>query len=117
MRIITTRRETQAIILAILAILAAILVIVFFTKSSPNSQEHKSAGGEWLEITTPMSLIHIGSNDSFAITEEGNRAAKLVYDAVAHKNLDSAKAASELYTQLIPKENYGGEYSTLQWFL
>lgn len=115
LRLIQTRKASQTITLAILGILVAILVILFFTRMPQNNQGRESSV-EWVKIATPMSLIHVGSNDSFAITEEGSRAAKLVYDAIINKNLDSAKAASQLYTQLIKKENYGGEYSTLQWF-
>jgi SAM-dependent methyltransferase len=67
-----------------------------------------------------MSLIHVGSNDSFAITKEGHEAAALLLNAIEEKDRDKAVAdarqSSAIYTQIIPRENYGGEYSALQWF-
>jgi len=67
-----------------------------------------------------MSLIHVGSNDSFAITKEGREAATLVLNAIEEKDpdkaRDDARRASAIYTEIIPRENYGGEYSALQWF-
>jgi ubiquinone/menaquinone biosynthesis C-methylase UbiE len=69
-----------------------------------------------LNITTGNSIIHIGSLDSYDITEEGIRAAKLVLDALENNNMAAAKKAIEVYNDLIPKENFGGEYSALQWF-
>jgi ubiquinone/menaquinone biosynthesis C-methylase UbiE len=69
-----------------------------------------------LNITSGNSIIHIGSLDSYDITEEGIRAAKLVLDALENNNMAAAKKAIEVYNDLIPKENFGGEYSALQWF-
>ncbi len=69
-----------------------------------------------------MSLIHVGSNDSFAITKEGRQAATLLLNAVEEKDQDHDKAvadareSSAIYNKIIPRENYGGEYSALQWF-
>jgi len=67
-----------------------------------------------------MSLIHVGSNDSFAITKEGRQAANLLLSAIEEtdpeKARDDARQSSEIYTKIIPRENYGGEYSSLQWF-
>jgi ubiquinone/menaquinone biosynthesis C-methylase UbiE len=46
-----------------------------------------------LKITSGNSVIHIGSLDSYDITEKGIEAAKLVYDALKNKNMDAAKKA------------------------
>ncbi len=68
-----------------------------------------------LRVTSPKSIVHIGSLDSFDITEPGIAAAKLVLDALDKKDRAIAKQASEAYNQLIPNENFGGEYTALQW--
>lgn len=71
-------------------------------------------------INSNMSLVHVGSSDSFAITTEGRQAASLLLDALEEpdeaKAHDQALKASAIYSQIIPRENYGGEYSALQWF-
>jgi predicted methyltransferase len=67
-----------------------------------------------------MSLIHVGGNDTFAITKDGREAATLLLNALEEKDpdkaRDDARQASEIWTKIIPRENYGGEYSALQWF-
>lgn len=67
-------------------------------------------------ITSTMSLVHVGSNDSFAITEEGHQAAELLYKTLTEGNVEAARKAIEIYDIIIPRENYGGEYTALQWF-
>jgi ubiquinone/menaquinone biosynthesis C-methylase UbiE len=69
-----------------------------------------------LNIISGNSIIHIGSLDSYDITEEGIRAAKLVLDALENNNTGAAEKAIGVYNDLIPRENFGGEYSALQWF-
>jgi ubiquinone/menaquinone biosynthesis C-methylase UbiE len=69
-----------------------------------------------LNITSGNSIVHIGSLDSYDITEEGIRAGKLVLDALENNNIAAAEKAIGVYNNLIPKENFGGEYSALQWF-
>jgi SAM-dependent methyltransferase len=74
-------------------------------------------------VTSNMSLVHVGSSDSFAITPEGRQAATYLFEALeAHdrqepdKVVEKAKAALAVYDLIIPRENYGGEYTALQWF-
>ncbi len=71
-------------------------------------------------VNSDMSLVHVGSSDSFAITVEGRRAASLLLSALEEQDPgkagEDARQASEIYDQIIPRENYGGEYSALQWF-
>ena len=74
-------------------------------------------------VTSNMSLVHVGSSDSFAITPEGRQAAAYLFEAIeAHdrqepdKVVEKAKAALAVYDLIIPRENYGGEYTALQWF-
>ncbi|WGS03117.1 methyltransferase domain-containing protein (plasmid) [Bradyrhizobium sp. ISRA443] len=71
-------------------------------------------------INSDVSLVHVGSNDSFAITAEGRQAATLLLNALEEpdevKAHEDAVKASSIYDQIIPRENYGGEYSALQWF-
>lgn len=71
-------------------------------------------------VDSSMSLVHVGSNDSFAITPEGRQAATLLYEALEAQDpavmRDKARQASKIYDEIIPRENYGSEYTALQWF-
>jgi predicted methyltransferase len=70
----------------------------------------------YLRITSKASRIHLGSIDSFDITEGGTKAAANLLDAVEKNNPASAAVAIDIYNKIIPDENFGGEYSALQWF-
>lgn len=72
--------------------------------------------GEVLTVNSRKSLVHLGSIDSFDRTEGGIQAGKYMLQALKNKDLDAARKAIDLYDVLIPKENYGGEYTALQWF-
>jgi predicted methyltransferase len=63
-----------------------------------------------------MSLVHVGSSDSFAITPDGRRAATLLMEALQEGDREKARAASVIYADIIPRENFGGEYTALQFF-
>jgi SAM-dependent methyltransferase len=65
---------------------------------------------------TKMSLVHVGSNDSFNPTSEGIQAARHLLEALENKDLKEAGKAIAIYDSIIPRENYGGEYTALQWF-
>lgn len=74
-------------------------------------------------VTSNMSLVHVGSSDSFAITPEGRQAANDLFEALGAadkqdtaKMTEKAKSALAVYAKIIPRENYGGEYTALQWF-
>lgn len=66
-------------------------------------------------VSSPNSLVHIGSLDSFDITPSGIAGAKLMLQALTDKDRDAARAARDLYSRIIPNENFGGEYTALQW--
>ena len=69
-----------------------------------------------LTVKDKQSLIHLGSLDSFDITEGGKAAAKLLltYLDGGNQNHELEKAI-DIYNDLIPNENFGGEYTSLQW--
>jgi predicted methyltransferase len=69
----------------------------------------------FVRITSKASLIHLGSLDSFDITTEGTQAAEWLYDALANQRPESARAALRIYQRIIPSENFGGEYTALEW--
>ncbi len=69
-----------------------------------------------LPITTGQSLVHIGSRDSFGLTERGIKAGETLLQAITTGDPAKAQQASDLYDEIIPIENYGGEYTALQWF-
>lgn len=63
-----------------------------------------------------MSIVHVGSNDTFAITPNGRKAGQLLFEALTKNNKDLARQAISIWNEIIPRENYGGEYTALQWF-
>jgi SAM-dependent methyltransferase len=90
---------------------------------TPRGPVYNGGTIDWrVPVHSSMSLIHVGSNDSFAITGEGREAATLLLNAIEERDRDRDKAvadarqSSAIYTKIIPRENYGGEYSALQWF-
>ncbi|MBK1722212.1 class I SAM-dependent methyltransferase [Thiocystis violacea] len=68
-----------------------------------------------IQVRGPDSVVHIGSLDSFDITPSGIAAAKLLLKALTDSDVESARAAANLYAATIPAENFGGEYTALQW--
>jgi len=68
-----------------------------------------------LNIRSKASLIHIGSLDSFDITEGGKEAAGEMLNYLDTGSEDSLKKAIDIYDAIIPNENFGGEYTALQW--
>ena len=75
------------------------------------SQEDNSV----LMVSDSKSVVHIGSLDSYDITDRGIDAAQYVYDFVGGGGPELANIAIEKYNELIPSENFGGEYTALQW--
>jgi SAM-dependent methyltransferase len=62
------------------------------------------------------SIVHVGGRDTFNITPLGRAAGTTFYQALVQHNPELAKEASKTWDLIIPKENYGGEYTELQWF-
>ena len=80
------------------------------TSSTDNAHNLK------LVVEDSKSLIHIGSLDSYDTTPKGILGAKMVVNVLTKKNVRDAKNAVIYYNNLIPNENFGGEYTALQWF-
>ncbi len=68
-----------------------------------------------LDIRSKSSIIHIGSLDSFDITEEGKKAAGKILEYMDTGDKKPLKEAIDIYELIIPNENFGGEYTALQW--
>jgi ubiquinone/menaquinone biosynthesis C-methylase UbiE len=68
-----------------------------------------------IKVNSKTSLLHLGSLDSFDRTEPGTVAARLMNDAVDKKDSALAQQALKIYAEIIPNENFGGEYTALQW--
>ncbi len=79
------------------------------------SADHSS--GDWIRINSKRSLANLESIDSFGITEQGTLAARLLLDYLMRAHLPSLRSADRIYQTIIPKENYGGDYTALQWFV
>ena len=69
-----------------------------------------------IPITSKVSLVHLGSIDSFTITPRGALAGKYLLTTLENQDLASAKKAKDVYEEIIPVEHYGGEYTALEWF-
>jgi ubiquinone/menaquinone biosynthesis C-methylase UbiE len=69
-----------------------------------------------LPVDSGKSVIHIGSLDTYDVTERGIAAAKIAYKALNTKDKAVARKAIEVYEELVPMENFGGEYSAIKWF-
>jgi ubiquinone/menaquinone biosynthesis C-methylase UbiE len=72
--------------------------------------------GDTAPISSKISLVHLGSIDSFTITEQGTLAGRLLLNALEKKDLAEAGKAKVVYHAIVPKEHYGGEYTALEWF-
>jgi SAM-dependent methyltransferase len=68
-----------------------------------------------LNIRSKDSIIHIGSLDSFDITEGGKDAGRKILDYLETGNEKLLTEAIEIYDRIIPNENYGGEFTAMQW--
>jgi ubiquinone/menaquinone biosynthesis C-methylase UbiE len=93
-----------------------LLTPLLLFRSKVRSSERQEPSESWIKITSKASLVHLGSIDSFDTTEGGTQAAQLLLDALENQKMDSARAARQIYTRIIPQENFGGEYTALQWF-
>lgn len=68
-----------------------------------------------INVNRKSSLIHLGSLDSFDITEGGKEAARKILDYLEDGKEEHLKRAVQIYEDLIPNENFGGEYTALEW--
>lgn len=69
-----------------------------------------------IRIRDRQSLIHLGSLDSFDITEGGKGAARQILSYLDEEGGDQAlHEAVRIYEEIIPNENFGGEYTALEW--
>ena len=68
-----------------------------------------------IEVEGRQSLVHLGSLDSFDITEGGREAAKMILNYLSTGQEKHLTRAIEIYESLIPNENFGGEYTALEW--
>ena len=68
-----------------------------------------------IEVTAKDSLVHVGSLDSFDITKGGIKAGKLLLKYLDSGNEKLLHQAIKTYEKIIPDENFGGEYTALEW--
>lgn len=82
---------------------------------TPRQKVKAKKGQKVLNVKNQKSMVHIGSLDSYDITDRGIDAANYVYDFMGGGDRSLAEIAIKKYDELIPAENFGGEYSALQW--
>ncbi|HNW87581.1 MAG TPA: methyltransferase domain-containing protein [Candidatus Limiplasma sp.] len=68
-----------------------------------------------IPILSKDSLVHLGSLDSFDITSGGKKAGRLILRYLKTGNRMALRHAISVYNRIIPTENFGGEYTALQW--
>lgn len=68
-----------------------------------------------VDVSTQRALIHLGSLDSFDITEGGKKAGRCILEYLEKGDIEQLKRAIQIYDELIPNENFGGEYTALEW--
>lgn len=68
-----------------------------------------------INIPSKDSLTHLGSLDSFDITAGGKKAGKLLLQYFKSNDKKKLAKAIEIYDEIIPNENFGGEYTALEW--
>lgn len=81
----------------------------------PNVKAQSSKGVPSISINSQKSIVHIGSLDSYDITDLGIDAANYVYDFASGGDRSLGEIAIKKYDEIIPKENFGGEYTALKW--
>jgi ubiquinone/menaquinone biosynthesis C-methylase UbiE len=96
--------------------LAAIAVLLFFLDGSTSGAMPDKDSPDSMRIRTKDSLLHLGSIDSFDITPGGVDAARALLRAIEDDRPGVAREALRIYARIIPTENFGGEYTALQWF-
>lgn len=93
---------------------------LFLTLSSygviSQAQQAPNSDTDVIKISSKASLAHLGSLDSFNMTESGKEAAKKLLGYLDYKDPEALQRALITYERIIPIENFGGEYTTLQWF-
>ena len=68
-----------------------------------------------LIVEAKDSLAHVGSLDSFDITKGGIKAGKLLLGYFEDGDKKRLRDAIKIYERIIPDENFGGEYTALEW--
>ena len=68
-----------------------------------------------ISIQTRHSYVHLGSLDSFDITEGGKSAGRKILQYLEGGSPVLLEEAKHIYEGLIPSENFGGEYTALDW--
>ena len=81
----------------------------------PASKVKAQGNEKVLNVRNQKSVVHIGSLDSYDITDRGVDAANYVYDFMGGGDRSLAEIAIKKYDEIIPAENFGGEYTALQW--
>lgn len=93
--------------------------ILVLRKTAPQAPQPpvyaKTTESESISVADSSSVIHIGSLDSFDITPSGIAAGQLMLKALTDSDMEAARQAITLYDKIIPNENFGGEYTALQW--
>ncbi len=112
----------KSLLLLMQIIICQFLCINILTVDSQCSEKKESHRSEifsdptTIKIDSLESLIHIGSLDSFDLTDEGINTGNMMLKSLENKDEKLAKKVIEEYNKIIPHQYTGAEYTALQWF-
>lgn len=112
MNTVAFRRQLSSILVALVLIPAT-----GFAAKKKVPQAKVAQPETVINVTSRTSLIHLGSLDSFDITDGGKDAARAILNFLEKGDRAAAKEAITIYSRIIPDENFGGEYTALQWLM
>ncbi len=98
-------------------IASILLIFGLLPTSGFASEKPADIKGSVINVTSKTSLLHLGSLDSFDVTDGGKDAARDVLKFLEKGDRSAAKNAIAIYSRIIPDENFGGEYTALQWLM
>ena len=87
------------------------------TSSAEEEEKRMMANPTEVRIGMADTLLHIMGADTFDLMPRGIEAADLAFKAFKEKNKECADRAIAIYDELIPVENFGGEYTALRLLL
>jgi predicted methyltransferase len=76
-----------------------------------------AAGSDLIQVNSRQSLCYLLTLPAFAAKSDAVAAGRLLLQALESQDRAAAEAALAIYARLVPVQNFGGEYTALQWFV
>lgn len=105
------------------ASIAALLLSLGFSLFAPTPDARADSAKDLFSpenlaslFNSSASILHVGGRDTFNVTPLGRAAGVALYQALTAHDPKLAEDANKIWNDIIPTENFGGEYTALQWF-